>query len=102
VVGRDDWSVVQSNRVLGFLKTQGHPCPNQFSLAGKPLSDVDSTGLDAMASVAGLAADPAIARPFVQYFWDRPIPSGKWRYYDGLLYFLALLETSGRFHPVVN
>jgi oligosaccharide reducing-end xylanase len=100
--GRDDWSVVQSNRVLGFLKTQGHPCPNQFSLAGKPLSDVDSTGLDAMASVAGLAADPAIARPFVQYFWDRPIPSGKWRYYDGLLYFLALLETSGRFHPVVN
>jgi oligosaccharide reducing-end xylanase len=26
-----------------------------------------------------------------------PIPEGKWRYYDGLLYFLALLYESGQF-----
>jgi oligosaccharide reducing-end xylanase len=58
-----------------------------------------------MAAVAGLAADPDVARPFVQRLWAMPIPTGQWRYYDGLLYFLGLLETSGQFQvyaPVAN
>jgi oligosaccharide reducing-end xylanase len=50
-----------------------------------------------MAAVAGLAADPKLARSFVQELWDTPIPTGKWRYFDGLLYFMALLEVSGCF-----
>ena len=50
-----------------------------------------------MAAVGGLAADPALARPFVQELWDAPIPTGQWRYYNGLLYHLALLQVSGRF-----
>jgi hypothetical protein len=29
--------------------------------------------------------------------WEAPIPSGKWRYYDGLLYFMGLLHASGYF-----
>ena len=36
---------------------------------------------------------PALAAPFVQEFWQTPIPSGQWRYYDGLLYLLALVHT---------
>jgi hypothetical protein len=36
-------------------------------------------------------------RPFVQALWDTPIPSGKWRYYDGMLYMLGLLHVSGSF-----
>jgi oligosaccharide reducing-end xylanase len=93
----DPWEAQQSNRVLAFLASQGPACPNQFTLEGKPLSTDSSPGLFAMAAVAGLAADPELARPFVQRLWDTPIPTGKWRYYDGLLYFLALLEVSGRF-----
>jgi oligosaccharide reducing-end xylanase len=93
----DPWQVEQSNRVLTFLAQQGPDCPNQFTLDGKPLSAETSPGLFAMAAVTGLAADPAVARPFVQRLWDAPIPSGLYRYYDGLLYFLALLEVSGRF-----
>jgi oligosaccharide reducing-end xylanase len=50
-----------------------------------------------MAATAGLAADPAIARPWVQRLWDLPIPSGRLRYYDGLLTMIALLECSGSF-----
>jgi len=94
---QDPWQVEQSNRVLAFLASQGPACPNQFTLDGKPLSTDSSPGLFAMAAVAGLAADPALARPFVQRLWDTPIPTGKWRYYDGLIYFLGLLEVSGRF-----
>ena len=93
----DPWEVEQSNRVLAFLASQGPRCANQFTLDGRPLSTESSPGLFAMAAVAGLAADPNLARPFVQRLWDAPIPAGQWRYYDGLLYFLALLEVSGRF-----
>ena len=93
----DPWQVEQSNRVLRFLAAQGPDCPNQFTLDGRPLSKDSSSGLFAMAAVAGLAADPALARPFVERLWHASIPSGHWRYYDGLLYQLALLQVSGRF-----
>ena len=54
-----------------------------------------------MAAVAALAADPEIGKPFVQALWDATIPSGKWRYYDGMLYMLALLHVSGNFRVYV-
>ncbi len=92
----DPWQVEQSNRVLRFLGSQIQ-LANQYSLDGKPLSTDTSLGLVAMAAVAGQAADPALARPFVQQLWDAPLPSGQWRYYNGLLYFLGLLQAGGRF-----
>ncbi|HYD84709.1 MAG TPA: glycosyl hydrolase family 8, partial [Opitutus sp.] len=95
--GADLWQVEQSNRVLRFLLSHEPRIPNQFALDGTPLSEDTSSGLIAMAAVAGLAADPELARPFVQQLWDAPIPTGKWRYYNGLLYHLALLQVSGRF-----
>jgi oligosaccharide reducing-end xylanase len=88
----------EANRVLTFLGQFGVACPNRFQLDGTPLSSTASSGLFAMGAVAGLAADPAIARPWVQRLWDLPIPDGRYRYYDGLLGLLALLETGGRFH----
>jgi oligosaccharide reducing-end xylanase len=93
----DPWQVEQSNRALRFLGAQGEECPNQFTLDGQPLSQDSSIGLTAMAATAGLAAEPELARPFVQRLWDAEIPSGQWRYYNGLLYQLALLQVSGRF-----
>jgi len=94
----DPWQVEQSNRVLGFLASQGiDSYPNQFTLDGTSLSGDHSTGLVAMAAVAALAADPETGKPFVQTLWDARIPSGKWRYYDGMLYMLGMLHVSGNF-----
>lgn len=96
--GQVPWQVEQSNRVLNFLASQSiDSYSNQFSLDGMPLSSDHSTGLVAMAAVAALAADPEIGRPFVQELWDARIPSGKWRYYDGMLYMLGMLHVSGHF-----
>jgi oligosaccharide reducing-end xylanase len=96
--GKDPWQVGQSERALKFLVSQGMDSyPNQYSLAGKPLSNDHSTGLVAMAAVAALVTTPAIGRPFVQALWDAQIPSGTWRYYDGMLYMLGLLHVSGLF-----
>ena len=94
----DPWQVEQSNRVLNFLASQGiDSYPNQFALDGNPLSGDHSTGLVSMAAVAALAADRETGEPFVQALWDTQIPSGKWRYYDGMLYMLGMLHVSGNF-----
>ena len=94
----DPWQVEQSNRVLDFFASQGiGSYPNQFALDGTPLSGDHSTGLVSMAAVAALAADPEKGKPFVQALWEAPIPSGKWRYYDGLLYLMGIIHVSGNF-----
>jgi oligosaccharide reducing-end xylanase len=71
---------------------------NQYSLDGTPLSADRSPGLIAMNAVASLAAtDEARASEFVDALWSLKPPTGKWRYYDGLLYLLALLHVGGHF-----
>jgi endo-1,4-beta-D-glucanase Y len=71
---------------------------NQYSLDGKPLSQDRSPGLIAMNAVASLAAtDQERAAKFVDALWELEPPTGKWRYYDGLLYTMALLHASGNF-----
>ncbi|HEU5100156.1 MAG TPA: glycosyl hydrolase family 8 [Roseiflexaceae bacterium] len=95
---KDGWAVEQSNRLLAFFRRQGiGGYANQFTLDGKPLSSDHSPGLVAMNAVATLAATDPTAGEFVDALWDTPIPSGKWRYYDGMLYMLALLHVSGNF-----
>lgn len=95
--GQDKWQVAQSNRVLAFLAAQGPHCPNNFTLDGRALTADHSPGLFAMAAVGALAADSADAKLFVERLWNMPAPAGIERYYDGLLYFLALLQAGGRY-----
>lgn len=57
-------------------------------------------GLLAMNAAATLAldfevsADKKLATPILEAFFKEPIPRGKWRYYDGMLYLLGLLALS--------
>lgn len=95
--GKDPWQVEQSNRILRFFQPYGDRLPNQFTLDGKPLDTDHSPGLYSMAAVAALAADRDVGHPFVERLWNLAPPEGKWRYYDGLLYYLALLQVSGEF-----
>ena len=44
------------------------------------------------------AADKALAREYVQRLWDVRPPTGKWRYYVGMVYFLSMLHVSGHFN----
>jgi oligosaccharide reducing-end xylanase len=94
----DEWHVQQSNRLLDFFASQGMDSyPNQYEIDGTPLTSERSSGLIATNAVAALAADPEKGKPFVQAFWDQPVPTGKYRYYDGMLTMLALLQLSGNF-----
>jgi oligosaccharide reducing-end xylanase len=93
----DDWAVLQSDRLLAFFRSQGESYGSVYTVEGKALGSGPSPGLVAMNAVASLAATGDARRPFLQALWDSPTPSGTWRYYDGLLYMLALLELSGNF-----
>lgn len=99
--GEDAWAVEQSNRWLDFFANQGLTSyVNQYTLDGKPLSRSRSSGLIAMNGAAALAGDHPQRADFVQALWDLETPSGTWRYYDGLLYMMALLQASGNFQIV--
>ncbi len=100
---KDYWAVEQSNRLLDFFYRQGvETYGNLFTLDGRPLGFDHSTGLVAMNAVACLAATHPHRKEFVAQLWNAQIPSGLYRYYDGLLYLLALLQVGGQFriyHP---
>jgi len=95
---RDDWAIMQSNRLLNFFHSQGMGTyGNLFTLDGKKLDNDHSAGLVAMNAVAALASDNPDRKEFVAELWQTPIPDGLYRYYDGLLYLLGFLQVSGNF-----
>ncbi len=95
----DEWQVEQSNRLLRFFYDLGINRYNaKFEIDGTPAPPQHrSLGLIAMNAVAALAADDPIRLEFVQAFWDAPLNVGQYRYYDNLLYMLALLHLSGNY-----
>jgi oligosaccharide reducing-end xylanase len=93
-----EWHVEQSNRLLHFFASQGmNDYKAEYLLTGEPEVGHRSPGLMATNAVAALAADREIGEPFVQALWDQSLPMGQYRYYDGLLMMLGLLQVSGNF-----
>jgi len=87
-----------SDRLQAFFEAQGVSAfRSRFTLAGKAFPSDHSAGLVAMNAIAGLAATRPRAREFVEELWRTPIPTGQYRYYDGMLYLLGLLHCSGEF-----
>ena len=87
-----------SDRIQAFFASKGmETYGNQYTLAGEQLSAAHSTGLVATNAVASLAATNRRAKEFVKALWECPMPSGQYRYYDGMLYLLGMLHVSGQF-----
>jgi oligosaccharide reducing-end xylanase len=95
----DPWQVEEVDRQLAFFYDLGIGSYNsRFTIAGEPVDPQHrATGLVAMNATGSLAASTDTRWEFVEEFWNTPIPSGQFRYYDGLLYFMALLHLSGNF-----
>ena len=64
---------------------------------GKELSKDHSTGLVSMNAAACLASTNENRKDFVNELWNVGIPDGPYRYYDGILYMLGMLQISGNF-----
>jgi len=94
----DDTEVALVNRVHNFFASKGvDSYSNQYSLAGNSLSSEHSPGLSACNATGALASNQAVAWDFIDEFFNTGIPTGKYRYYDGLLYFINYLHLSGNF-----
>jgi oligosaccharide reducing-end xylanase len=95
---KDPREVLLCDRILEFFHGQGmKKYGNQFTLEGVELSNDRSPGLLAMNAVACLASTRAYKTDFLREFWNTDVPTGIFRYYDGMLYMLALLHLSGNF-----
>jgi oligosaccharide reducing-end xylanase len=87
-----------SDRIQAFFESQGmQTYGNNFTLDGNPISRTHSTGLVATNAAASLAATDPRAEKFVEALFNADIPSGRGRYYDGMLYMMSLLHCAGEF-----
>ncbi len=94
---KDPRQIELSNRLLAFFAGQGKSYPNNYQIDGTPTNQSTSSGLVAMNAAVAICADTPVAGQFVEAVWKQPIPTGQWRYYDGMLYTFALLHLSGQF-----
>ena len=87
----------------GWVVSVGHVYPENLfdvELATEMFHLHSEVAGIALAAAAGTAAsDLELARPFVKQLWEAPTPTGQWRYYNGMLTMLGLLQASGRFVP---
>jgi oligosaccharide reducing-end xylanase len=88
-----------SDRIQAFFASKEDNYSTRYTLDGTPVGNPShDIALVATNAIAGLAAtDPARARKFVEALWNAPVPSGLWRYYDGMWYIMGFLHCSGQF-----
>lgn len=94
----DPAAVARTDRLQAFFERQGLGAHvNQFTIDGRPVTRERSTALVAANGAASLAASHPRAWRFVEALWTLEPPSGRYRYYDGLVAFRAVLHAGGRF-----
>jgi len=94
----DPNEVTLSDRILAFFESQGvSSYVAQYQIDGTPVNTGRSTALVAANGAAALAGSQARSWRFVEALWQIQPPSGQWRYYDGLITYMALLHASGNF-----
>jgi oligosaccharide reducing-end xylanase len=100
---KDAEEPVLSDRIQAFFASQGmEKYSDLYTLEGKATKPEPghSTGLMAANAVASLAATNPRKKDFVKALWDAPVPSGQFRYYDGMLYMMSLMHVSGEYRVI--
>ena len=95
--GKDVQQRDLSDKLQAFFESQGTNYGCVFTLDGKQLEARHAQGLVAINAVASLSATNPRAGKFVEELWNTPPPDGLERYYEGLLYMMALLHCGGEF-----
>lgn len=70
-----------------------------YEVDGTPVNSdaLHPVAIPATVAQASLATDLETAKDWVLRFWDMPMRTGKWRYYDNCLYVFAFLALSGNY-----
>jgi oligosaccharide reducing-end xylanase len=88
-----------SDRIQAFFESKGMDTyGNGYTLDGtRQTGNTHSTALVATNAVASLAATDPRAAKFVDALWKAEIPTGRYRYYDGMWLMMGLLHCSGEY-----
>lgn len=94
----DSWEKTEADRLQNFFAPLRPSYANQWNLNGTPAGGTtNSTGQIAMNGVSGLAGTTNNVWSFTNDVWNLSVPTGQYRYYDGMLYMMSLLHLSGNF-----
>ena len=82
-----------------LIDAKREECYHIYEIDGTPVDSgaLHPVAIPATVAQASLAADNEFTREWVENFWNMPMRSGKWRYYDNCLYFFAFLALSGHY-----
>ncbi len=87
-------------RLLNFFK-QDNYVHGQFNLDGSAPAGGYSAGMAGANAVGAFALkDKNLAKEYLQRLWDEPLPTGRFRYYNGMVYMLSVLHVSGNFRII--
>lgn len=94
----NSWHSAQVDKLLAFFKSQGSSYPALYHQDGTQTDNTHTAaGLYAMNGAGTLASNNVFAWDFVDKLYNQAMPTGEYRYYDGLLQMLGLLHASGKF-----
>ncbi|AUC77575.1 glycosyl hydrolase family 8 [Olleya sp. Bg11-27] len=85
------------NRQIDFFIGQGGAYGDRFNVNGTQLGGDHSPGLVATNAVAALAMEDSKIWAFVDELYDTATPTGRFRYYNGLLYMMSYMHLAGEF-----
>ncbi len=96
--GKDaEKQTIMMTRLLKFFKHDNF-LHGQFNWDGSGASGKYSEGMAGANAVGAFALkDDNLKREYLQYLWDVAIPSGTYRYYNGMVYMLSMLHVTGNF-----
>ncbi|AXT53263.1 PKD domain-containing protein [Aquimarina sp. BL5] len=84
------------NRQIDFFKDKPN-YPGLWTLDGTARNTDHNPGLVACNAVGSLALEDAKVWPFVDELFELNPPSGRFRYYDGLLYMMSYMHVAGTY-----
>lgn len=97
----DQRQVDIAERALEFFNAQGvDNVYVAYELDGTRVGRDPSEAMKAMVAALGLVAPLESSRAYMEWLWEAPTPTGRYRYYDGMLYLLSLLALGGKLEPL--
>lgn len=95
--GNEGWQSTQVNKLLQFFTSQGPGYKALYERDGTPATTNTASGLISMNGAGTLASSETAAWTYLDALYNQSIPTGTYRYYDGMLYLLSMLHASGNF-----
>lgn len=98
--GPFDWAVEQNERILNFFLSKGiGSYVASYSIEGQPLLNYNTLAHQSLVALAAGTSPDRRYDPFLEVLLKQPIPTGEYRYYDGMIYMLSLMALSGQMTP---